>query len=346
MADNTQLNVGTGGDLLSTDDIGSGVKVQRVKVQYGADGSATDVSATAPLPAVQTPTSAALSIVAGSGTRTSSAIDLLGYPWWYGVWTSVGATSTAINVQYSPDNSTWNSISNLNIDMFDGTNWTTRTQANLGGSTATGTIFFSPVYARYVRLQTASTTTGTYTLQLTGATNPLLNQSQVLAPTNIRGTATPGDNTLDNGTDYLKAIAYTMGYTPASSFSQWSKLRTPTTYKSVGANGSGSTAVWTPASGRKFRLMRYKLTWTGDGALGTAAQHTATFYDSGSSMGVVESVYLPTTAATATLGGFTTGWTDLSNGILSAAANNVLNINLSAAVTRGYVQVLVCGVEE
>lgn len=49
MADNTVLNSGTGGDTISTDDI-AGIKVQRVKVQYGVDGSATDVSDTNPLP--------------------------------------------------------------------------------------------------------------------------------------------------------------------------------------------------------------------------------------------------------------------------------------------------------
>lgn len=50
MADNTTLNTGSGGDTISTDDIGGGVKVQRVKVQYGVDGSATDVSDTNPMP--------------------------------------------------------------------------------------------------------------------------------------------------------------------------------------------------------------------------------------------------------------------------------------------------------
>lgn len=44
MADNTRLNAGTLGDLISTNDIGGGVKVQRVKAQFGADGSATDVA--------------------------------------------------------------------------------------------------------------------------------------------------------------------------------------------------------------------------------------------------------------------------------------------------------------
>ena len=50
MADNTQLNIGTGGDVISTDELGGGVKVQRVKVQFGTDGVATDVNATDRLP--------------------------------------------------------------------------------------------------------------------------------------------------------------------------------------------------------------------------------------------------------------------------------------------------------
>lgn len=49
MSDNTTLNAGSGGDVFAADDIG-GVKWQRVKVCYGGDGSATDVSTSAPLP--------------------------------------------------------------------------------------------------------------------------------------------------------------------------------------------------------------------------------------------------------------------------------------------------------
>ena len=49
MADNTTLNAGSGGDVIATDDVG-GVKYQRVKVTHGADGTATDASAAAPLP--------------------------------------------------------------------------------------------------------------------------------------------------------------------------------------------------------------------------------------------------------------------------------------------------------
>lgn len=46
MADNSVLNAGSGGDTYASDDIGGGVKVQRVKNTWGADGTMTDVAAT------------------------------------------------------------------------------------------------------------------------------------------------------------------------------------------------------------------------------------------------------------------------------------------------------------
>lgn len=49
MADNVTLNSGTGGDSVAADDI-AGIKHQRIKIQHGADGSATDVSSASPLP--------------------------------------------------------------------------------------------------------------------------------------------------------------------------------------------------------------------------------------------------------------------------------------------------------
>lgn len=49
MADNVTLNAMSGGDVAAADDIG-GVKYQRVKISVGVDGSATDVSTSAPMP--------------------------------------------------------------------------------------------------------------------------------------------------------------------------------------------------------------------------------------------------------------------------------------------------------
>jgi hypothetical protein len=70
MADNTALNAGSGGDTISTDDLGAGVKVQRVKCQYGADGSATDVDGTHPLPV--RPGACATATPANVGSSTTS----------------------------------------------------------------------------------------------------------------------------------------------------------------------------------------------------------------------------------------------------------------------------------
>jgi hypothetical protein len=49
MADNVTLDPGVGGASVAADDI-AGIHHQRVKVQHGADGSATDVSTASPLP--------------------------------------------------------------------------------------------------------------------------------------------------------------------------------------------------------------------------------------------------------------------------------------------------------
>lgn len=83
MADNTQLSANVGsGDICSTDDIGGGVKVQRVKAQYGPDGTGIDVSLTTPLPtrksgATSTVTSvndnaASVTLLASAATRMSA----------------------------------------------------------------------------------------------------------------------------------------------------------------------------------------------------------------------------------------------------------------------------------
>lgn len=51
MADNIQLNAGQDGDVLAADDIGPGVKFQRVKLVHGADGTNDgDVSKANPIP--------------------------------------------------------------------------------------------------------------------------------------------------------------------------------------------------------------------------------------------------------------------------------------------------------
>lgn len=49
MADNVELNAGSGGATIATDDIG-GIQHELVKIEFGVDGAATMVSAADPLP--------------------------------------------------------------------------------------------------------------------------------------------------------------------------------------------------------------------------------------------------------------------------------------------------------
>src|SRR5450631_2970345 len=67
--DNTVLNIGAGGDIIATDDIG-GVKHELVKVEFGSNGTATQVDATNPLPV----TDASLK----DGSQETQIVDSLG----------------------------------------------------------------------------------------------------------------------------------------------------------------------------------------------------------------------------------------------------------------------------
>lgn len=98
MADNTQLNSGAGGDLISTDDLGGGVKVQRVKVQVGADGAAADVHAGNPLPVSDAGGSLTVDVGAAlpAGNNNIGDVDVASVA---GNVTVVQATASNLNAQ-------------------------------------------------------------------------------------------------------------------------------------------------------------------------------------------------------------------------------------------------------
>jgi hypothetical protein len=79
MADNTVLNAGAGGDTVATDDI-AGVKHQRVKIEHGADGSATDVSSASPLPVTLANTGANATAVKTDGSATTQPVSAAALP--------------------------------------------------------------------------------------------------------------------------------------------------------------------------------------------------------------------------------------------------------------------------
>ena len=123
-------------------------------------------------------------------------------------------------------------------------------------------------------------------------------------------------------------------------------LRTPEVFKTATATASGDTALWTPAGGKKFRIMRYMITITADAATSGGAEIDIVLRDATTATAAALSVYVPAVGATTFGNTVSSGWVDWGNGFLSAAANNVLNTNLSAALSAGKVRVVVCGTEE
>lgn len=88
MADNVAITPGTG-TIVATDDVGGGVQVQRVKVTFGVDGVASDVTGSAGLPttpvasevhigAVGGATNVVKVVLAVSTTPAYTALDLIG----------------------------------------------------------------------------------------------------------------------------------------------------------------------------------------------------------------------------------------------------------------------------
>ena len=117
----------------------------------------------------------------------------------------------------------------------------------------------------------------------------------------------------------------------------WEQLRTPSTFKTGSANLINSTALWTPAGGKKFRIMGFNVlipsTATAAGGITVTLKDAAATVFTLFIMGTTtQAVNYQTTLA--------------GNGYLSSAADNVLNIDNTAAFTAGSVTVNVWGTEE
>lgn len=126
----------------------------------------------------------------------------------------------------------------------------------------------------------------------------------------------------------------------------WSGARTPTVFRQVSTAATGSTALWTPATGNKFRVLRFRVSVTALAKAAVAADLVIDLFDAAVSMKVASVCTIPVAAAGNGVI-LDTGWIDLGAfGILSAAINQALNVNLSFALTGGLVNVQVAGTEE
>jgi len=121
--------------------------------------------------------------------------------------------------------------------------------------------------------------------------------------------------------------------------------RTQTIRKLGFATNAGNTALWTPVAGRRFRLLGLDVFMAGGCTLAAASIMTVAIRDA--ALEIFSWGPYINNAAIVGLGTYinkTIIFPD--NGYLSAAVNNVLNINLGAALTTGVVSVAAWGTEE
>ena len=172
----------------------------------------------------------------------------------------------------------------------------------------------------------------------------------VLNPTVIDGRVAFQQTDVSNTVAGIPASLNMVSTGTAAGFFQ----RTPAVFKtaSVPATASGNTAVWTPAAGKKFRLMKFQISGTNLAATAVTTI-TISFVDGATGIAIgTYDVLLPAVAtSTAILVGGSVRISevyDLGNGYLSLAANNVLSANVSATVAgaTGSFRYNVIGTEE
>lgn len=151
------------------------------------------------------------------------------------------------------------------------------------------------------------------------------------------------DSTVDgfSGVNSGNLCVFSQSY--AWNGASYDRVRIANVFHTALVTAAGTTAVWTPTAGTKFRLMGYSIDIAGTAAA-TGVQ-AIELLDGATVIKNHLAVVLQTFAATTAIQGVTIS-VNCGQGQLSAAANNVLNIHTSEAMVSGGVAINVWGTEE
>ena len=234
MADNTELNTGSGGDTIATDDIG-GIKHQRVKVQHGADGSATDVSTASPLPvdlrtdnlagnldvniaasgASVAVTNAGMTTIAGAVSGTEMQVDVLTSALPSGAATASNQTTgnSSLSTLAGAVSGTEVQVDVLTSALPSGASTAAnQTTGNASLATIAGAVSGTEVQADVLTQPARAATTDTITAKI--ATDALQNGTTAVTPAYAAiDAASSGDNTLiaaQGASNKIRVLAYTL----------------------------------------------------------------------------------------------------------------------------------------
>jgi hypothetical protein len=117
--------------------------------------------------------------------------------------------------------------------------------------------------------------------------------------------------------------------------------RTPSKFVTIALSASGNTLCWTPAAGKRFRILGGFLT-VGDAVLAAAGPITVSISDAGVTTNITWRIYLGTSPMVNPLPPLNLG----PNGYLSTGVGNSAGALLSAALSSGSMQLTLWGTEE
>jgi hypothetical protein len=240
---------------------------------------------------------------------------------------------------------------NAQLQVYTGTAWDNADEAdsNTDSQVALQTGQLSVVSrlqgfngATYDRLRTAndgSDTIGTYTTGLLGVVNKGLLWNGSTWARQMGGY----DNSDAQASSATANKTVTLSRGALFNGTSFDRQRTSTTFKSATATAAGNTAIWTPTAGKKFRLMRVTMKLTNSATLASAGNLLAQLFDGAAGVIGIANNWFVGASGNAQHQSYNF---DLGNGYLSSAANNVLNVNLSVALTAGLLSITVAGTEE
>lgn len=219
---------------------------------------------------------------------------------------------------------TWVAGVAVQVSLDAGTTWVSLLVYNVVTTTFATVLTVNGIYAfsipanAQLRIRATAYTSGTVLGSVGLSATP--NIQHVTAAVYLAGTpliaSTPND-VVSNANNGLQVNTYQLIYDAAAA--NWERVRVCNVFKDVNAVAAGSiVTVWTPTTGKKFNLM--------GGCISVSAACSVLFEDNAGGT----FIYRTPKLLADTPFFFTVGGTN-SNGILSAAANNVLKATSSAA---------------
>jgi hypothetical protein len=183
-------------------------------------------------------------------------------------------------------------------------------------------------------------------IKANGATNPFRVQLSGVTPTNIAGLSAGSlANQLASSVGSVFLLnTYAVQQLVNSTTGNPEGVRTATVYKNIYATGAGPTALWTSGAGKKWRILGGQITISQTTAT-AAGPFIIRLLDVAADTGIgvtLSTGVLPATAASLVV----LNLANIGNGILAAATNTALNVDLSNACTAGGVSIQVWGCEE